>query len=135
MDGPIFRGKPFVSAGVNVSIHLWYLYTYTFTVTIKINKIYIGIYTIHGWCIYIQFECLGFDFPRPIYIYIISQFSKVVGQPGLCATDLARYVVSGKDEPLEALPTWDGARTRRFFNWIKLPPTSNWCRISEPSTV
>ena len=24
--------------------------------------------------------------------------------PGLCATDLARYVVSGKDEPLEATP-------------------------------
>ena len=36
------------------------------------------------------------------YITIISQKKQhPKKRPGLCATDLARYVVSGKDEPLE----------------------------------
>ena len=32
-----------------------------------------------------------------------SQKSWLLKKPGLCATDLARYVVSGKDEPLEVV--------------------------------
>ncbi|CAL1139109.1 unnamed protein product [Cladocopium goreaui] len=41
-----------------------------------------------------------------------TKASAVSLHPGLCATDLARYVVSGKDEPLEV--TLDGTRGRRF---------------------
>ena len=54
-----------------------------------------------GWCETLRHQSEPLiqtsEFPLSL-----SHFDLSHGAPGLCATDLARYVVSGKDEPLEA---------------------------------
>ena len=114
---PIFRGKQWVWAGVNVNVSIYGIYIPILLPwkSTKRRYIYIYIYLIHGWCgEYI--ECLGFWLTRPIYNHHIRE------------RRLCRQVFA----PRIWHVTWSQGKMNRWRHSLAKLPPKGWCYKNRP---